>query len=216
MKNYETILFDCDGVILNSNKIKSQAFYEVAGAYSIPAAKELVEYNQQFGGVTRHEKFKYFRTNILPKYSRNAPTQQNLIAQFATHVTHGLMQCEVTPHLEEIWLKFPHSEFAVISGGDQSELRGIFKARNIDHYFSAGIWGSPANKYDIINSQFPGIVGKSTLFIGDSELDYRVAKSFGFDFIFLSDWTEMLNWQSYCNLHNIRIFKNIGDYVNVT
>ena len=216
MKNYETILFDCDGVVLNSNKIKSQAFYQVASAFSIPAAHELVEYNRKFGGVSRHEKFEHFRTNILSRYSEDEPTQEWLVGQFATYVKNGLMQCEVSPHLEDIRLKFPLSEFAVISGGDEAELRQIFKDRDIDHYFSGGIWGSPASKYDIINSQFSDIICGSTLFIGDSELDFRVAKSFGFDFIFLSDWTEMLNWRLFCEQNYISNFRNIGEYVNIT
>lgn len=216
MKTYDTILFDCDGVILNSNKIKSQAFYNIASAYSIPAARELVEYNQQFGGVSRHEKFKHFRKNILPKYSHTEPDQETLITQFATYVRNGLMECEVSPHLNDIRLQFPHAEFAIISGGDQSELTDVFSARNIDHYFTSGIWGSPATKYDNINSQFSSLVVKSTLFIGDSQLDHQVAESFGFDFIFVSDWTEMPDWQSYCDQHNVKAFRNIGDYVNVT
>ena len=216
MKKYETILFDCDGVILNSNKIKSQAFYRVASVFSIPAANELVEYNRKFGGVSRHEKFEHFRTNILPRYSEHMPSQEVLVAQFATYVTHGLMQCDVSPHLEDIRFKFPHSDFAVISGGDEAELRQIFETRHIDHYFSGGIWGSPTSKYDIINSHFSDTICESTLFIGDSELDFRVAKSFGFDFIFLSDWTEMLDWQLFCERNYISNFKNIGEYVNVS
>jgi len=33
LKQYKTLIFDCDGVILNSNKIKTQAFYDVAKIY---------------------------------------------------------------------------------------------------------------------------------------------------------------------------------------
>ena len=91
MKTYDTILFDCDGVILNSNQIKSQAFYDVASAYSIPAARELVEYNQQFGGISRHEKFKYFVNAILPKYSDIKHSEEDLITEFAKHVKQGLV-----------------------------------------------------------------------------------------------------------------------------
>ena len=31
---YQTLIFDCDGVVLNSNKIKTQAFYDVAKVYA--------------------------------------------------------------------------------------------------------------------------------------------------------------------------------------
>jgi beta-phosphoglucomutase-like phosphatase (HAD superfamily) len=38
------LIFDCDGVILTSNKIKSQAFYDVAKIYGHEPAQALKDY----------------------------------------------------------------------------------------------------------------------------------------------------------------------------
>ena len=203
MKKYETILFDCDGVIFNSNKIKSQVFYDVTYGYSIQAAQELVEYNQQYGGISRHEKFKYFVNEILPKFSHEKPSESALIASFAKHVKQRLMKCEVSPYLRDIACKFSKTQFAVVSGGYEPELREIFQARELYAYFSGGIWGSPDTKFQIIEKHFSKLNPRLTLFIGDSELDYDVAKFFGFDFVFVSGWTELRNWKNFVYANNI-------------
>ena len=44
LSKYQTLIFDCDGVILNSNKIKTQAFYEVSKIYGHKPAQILKEY----------------------------------------------------------------------------------------------------------------------------------------------------------------------------
>ena len=41
---YKTLVFDCDGVVLNSNKIKTRAFYDVASIYGHKVAKEFKDY----------------------------------------------------------------------------------------------------------------------------------------------------------------------------
>ncbi len=63
--DYKTIIFDCDGVILNSNKIKSEAFRIVASQYGDKEARKLVTYNKENGGVSRYVKFNYFINEII-------------------------------------------------------------------------------------------------------------------------------------------------------
>ena len=65
LSKYSTIIFDCDGVILNSNDIKTNAFYEIAKVYGHLPALELKNYHKINGGVSRYEKFNYLFTNIL-------------------------------------------------------------------------------------------------------------------------------------------------------
>jgi phosphoglycolate phosphatase-like HAD superfamily hydrolase len=53
------------------------------------------------------------------------------------------------------------------------------------------------------NLQFPA------LFIGDSKYDHEAATLAGLDFVFLSDWTEVSDWQSFCADNNIFVLNNI-------
>ena len=67
LTQYQTLVFDCDGVILNSNRIKTQAFYDVAKVYGHDPAQTLKDYHILNGGISRYEKFEYLFTNILQK-----------------------------------------------------------------------------------------------------------------------------------------------------
>ena len=67
LSNYKNLIFDCDGIILNSNKIKTQAFYDVVSIYGNKAANELKNYHIKNGGISRYKKFHYFSENIAKK-----------------------------------------------------------------------------------------------------------------------------------------------------
>lgn len=53
------------------------------------------------------------------------------------------------------------------------------------------------------NLRFPA------LFIGDSKYDHEAAIRAGLDFVFLSDWTEVGDWQYYCANNNIVVLNAI-------
>jgi len=213
LNKYQTFIFDCDGVILNSNKIKSDAFHKVALVCGERAAEELLAYHVRNGGISRYEKFSYFIEVIVPKYSSkvNIPTMEELLQSYATQVKRSLLTCEIAQGLYQLRKEFPNTTWCVVSGGDQEELRDIFKARKIDNLFDGGVFGSPDNKYSIMNREIEkgNIVGPAILF-GDSRLDHEVAESFDVDFIFLNKWTEFKEWEAYCSYNHIHTLKEIN------
>jgi phosphoglycolate phosphatase-like HAD superfamily hydrolase len=46
--------------------------------------------------------------------------------------------------------------------------------------------------------------------VGDAKYDFEAATRAGLDFIFISDWTEVPNWQTYCAENNITALHNIS------
>ena len=54
INSYKSIVFDCDGVILNSNSIKTQAFYDTTAFLGVDVANELKNYHLANGGVSRY------------------------------------------------------------------------------------------------------------------------------------------------------------------
>jgi len=57
---YDYLIFDCDGVILDSNRLKSQAFADALLDEPPERIKAFVRYHKQHGGISRYEKFRYF------------------------------------------------------------------------------------------------------------------------------------------------------------
>jgi len=54
LNEYQALVFDCDGVVLNSNKIKTQAFYEATKQFGHESAQALVDYHVANGGISRY------------------------------------------------------------------------------------------------------------------------------------------------------------------
>ncbi|MBE0470630.1 MAG: HAD family hydrolase, partial [Methyloprofundus sp.] len=127
ISEYKTLVFDCDGVVLNSNKIKTQAFYEATKHFGHELAQSLVDYHVANGGISRYAKFEYFITQILQQ-SFDDELNQDLLERFAAAVKQGLMNCEIAEGLEQLKAKTPNANWLIVSGGDQQELREVFAA----------------------------------------------------------------------------------------
>ena len=209
LTQYQTLIFDCDGVILNSNKIKTQAFYDVAKVYGHKPAQILKDYHVQNGGISRYKKFEYLLTNILQKPIKKQELNE-LLSNFSKEVKKALLICEVASNIKEFRDKTRNTKWLIVSGGDQAELREIFEQRGLSNYFDGGIFGSPDDKDVILKNETKNrnIIGKS-LFLGDSMYDYQAANTAKMDFIFISKWTEVKDWKKWICENEITNFNNI-------
>lgn len=189
LSKYKTIVFDCDGVVLNSNLIKTQAFYKTALPYGEQKAQALVKFHVENGGISRYKKFEFFLKDIVQADSLGC--LEALVHTYADFVYQDLLNAEVTEGLKVCREKTPYANWLIVSGGDQSELRKVFHERGLDDLFDGGIFGSPCTKTEILQRELSsGIIRPPTLFLGDSRYDELVAKEAGFDFAFVSAWTE--------------------------
>lgn len=213
LDNYQSLIFDCDGVILNSNKIKTQAFYDVSLKYGHNVAQELRDYHIRNGGVSRYKKFEYLLSNIVNE-KPDSTVLNDLLKSFAREVKKSLLKCEVAVGLNELREKTIHTKWLIVSGGDQAELRQVFSQRGLDKYFNGGIFGSPDTKETIIEREVKNQnISPPSIFLGDSKYDYQVASKYGLDFLFISGWTDVSDWEGYIKENNIQYTTNISDLV---
>ncbi|MEP4888649.1 MAG: HAD family hydrolase [Aliiglaciecola sp.] len=198
LSEYKTIIFDCDGVILNSNKVKTQAFYLAALPYGEKAANKLVEYHVARGGISRYKKFEWFIETFQSEDKTNR--LQELLDNYAKFVLDGLMKCEIANGLAELRQKTRKARWLVASGGDQNELRDVFSSRGIFELFDGGIFGSPDSKDTILDREISnGNILQPALFLGDSKYDHVASKRADLDFVFVNYWTEFRGWEQYCD-----------------
>ena len=212
ISRYKTLVFDCDGVVLNSNQLKIQAYFDVAIKYGADKkqAQALVDYHIQLGGVSRYPKFEYFLREIVKEPVTDTATQ-SLLEDFGHEVKRRLIDCEIAPGLLDLRQASPDARWMIISGGDQIELREIFVERGLDDLFNAGIFGSPANKDEILARELArGNISQPALFLGDSRYDHVASVRAGLDFIFLSNWTDFEGWQEYCDANQIPVFSKVS------
>lgn len=207
--NYQTLVFDCDGVVLNSNKVKTEAFYKAALPYGETAARQLVLHHVAHGGISRYKKFEWFLQEFVP--NADELDFKRLLSQYADEVHHGLLTCEIAVGLTELRKKTIHANWLIVSGGDQLELREVFSKRGLDKLFDGGVFGSPDSKDVILNrEQANGTIRATSLFLGDSRYDHIAASEANLDFVFLSGWSEFDSWQDYCATNQIRVVESIA------
>ncbi|MFA4955750.1 MAG: HAD-IA family hydrolase [Candidatus Methanoperedens sp.] len=177
------IIFDFDGVIIESFDIKTHAFRELFKMYP-DEVDEIVEYHQQNGGVSRYKKFKHIYSQIL-KQPLDEKTCMELGKKFSNLVVEEVIKCSYVPGvLEFIREKSRIMELFVASGTPEDELNSIMSARGISKYFK-GIYGSPDTKSEIIQEilNMEKINCKDVVFIGDTINDYNEACKVGVPFM---------------------------------
>ena len=215
--DYTTLVFDCDGVVLDSNKVKTEAFYQATLPYGEAAAQAMVDHHVANGGVSRYKKFAHFLEQIAPACAvtpQEGPDLDALLKAYADQVREGLLRCEMAPGLEALRHQTPDARWLIVSGGDQAELRDVFACRGIAAWFNGGIFGSPDTKDEILARELASNnIRQPALFLGDSKYDHQAASAAGLDFVFLSGWSEVVDWEQWIDDQGITEAGSIEDIV---
>lgn len=174
----KNIFWDFDGVILESNKIRSLGFQKVLKDFPESQVQSLIDYHEFNGGLSRYVKFRYFYQNI-----RKEEVKEEKILDISNDfskimrkllVDKKLLICE---SLNFIKSNYKDYKMHVISGSDQNELRFLCHELGISKYFIS-VLGSPTPKTKLVESVLKEnkYSNEQTIFIGDSINDYYAAK----------------------------------------
>lgn len=215
IQSYKTIVFDCDGVVLNSNKTKVNAYYAVAKRMggTDEQAQALVDHHVEKGSFPRNGKIEYYLNHIV-KQAVTPELMQQYMEAFDEILDKTLMECEQASGLFALKDASSQARWMLLSGGDQAELRRIFPRRNLAHLYEAGIFGGPDQKEHVLAREIAnGNIVFPALFVGDSKYDHQAATGAGLDFVFLSDWTELKDWQSYCAQHHVTVLGHLSELI---
>lgn len=190
---YDLYFFDCDGVILDSNNIKTNAFHETLKNLNSDKIDKFIEFHLKNNGISRREKFKYYLNNISKLYS--ASSLNLFLDEFHKIVLRDLYSCSfINGFLEFIsYLHKNKKKCFVISAGLDRELKLVFNEKDIFKYFD-GIYGSSFSKQEHIGKIFNLHKSQNGVFFGDSKSDYIVSKDMSLDFVFVKCKS---NWNTY-------------------
>lgn len=212
---YRSWVFDCDGVLLNSNPIKTEAFRQVASVYGTEAVDALVDYHRRHGGVSRFRKIAYLFETILDR-SAEPGEAERVLDDFAAICRREVLVCAEAPGLRDLLVALSEGcSRLVVSGAEENELRWVLEARGLAPLFDA-IHGSPAAKPAILaDARRRGLLSEPGVFVGDSLTDYQAATQAGLDFVFVSRWTEMPGWQAFFADKPVRICDGLDDLLGM-
>jgi HAD superfamily hydrolase (TIGR01549 family) len=180
----KAIIFDFDGVILESAIIKTAAFAEVVKDYPREQADAFVKYHMAHMGISRHVKFKYFIEEILHEpYTDDK--EKELADDFERIVYEQVMKCSFVPGAKEFLEKnYDKYDLYIASGTPDEEMGRVIEGRSLKRYFK-GVYGSPAKKTEIIRAilKKDGLNKSEAIFVGDAGTDMKAAEETGLVFI---------------------------------
>ena len=174
------IVFDCDGVILESVPVKTRAFARIAAPFGVAAVDRLVMYHKAHGGVNRYKKFEWLYREVLGREI----TQEELAElgrKFAAIAFEEVCRCDLVPGVEAVLKHWQgRVPMYVCSGAPHEELHVILKGRGLDRYF-AGIYGAPPAKAELLRGIIDraGVDPATAVMIGDSVTDLDAAALVG-------------------------------------
>ena len=173
----KTILWDFDGVILDSMKIKGNGFRELFKEYDEKYLDLIEDYHYRNGGVSRFEKIRYFYEDILNKNILDDKVE-NLAKKFATIITENLFDSHnlILDSIEFIEKNHKNYNFHIVSGAEDKELNELCQYFKLDRYFIS-INGSPTKKSVLVKNTLEkyGYKKNETILIGDAITDYNAS-----------------------------------------
>lgn len=182
--NLQAVVFDFDGVIIDSIPTKSHAFAHVLRDYPDSSTKALLQYHKENGGVSRRLKFEHFFKHIEPK-PLDSIDLNSLEEEFGDYVMSTLKNRkyliqDCLNFIEKIRHELP---LYVASAAFENEVKFLCKHHNISKYFKE-IYGYPVKKPDALKA-IAGSLRTCTsklLLVGDSKSDLNAAHDAGTNF----------------------------------
>lgn len=175
------IIFDCDGIILESVDAKAKAYIRLAEPFGKDAVQRFREYEAMHRGVSRYEKFTWFFQEVLGR----AITQDELAdwsERFVAYSDTELSSCEFVPGFQDV-LQTWHGRVPlyVASGTPQLYLERLLEEKGIADAFSR-IYGTPPGKTERVRQALSHARiahPSSAVMVGDSPVDMDAAERAG-------------------------------------
>ncbi len=179
----KAIIFDLDGVIIESAEIKTRAFELLFADYP-DKLPEMIDYHKRNAGISRYVKFQHFYEKILGQ-ELSPENEQGLGDRFSQLVLERVIKAPLVMGVED-FLKDNHRHYLlfVVSGTPEEELHYILRQQGLDIYFR-GAYGTPRTKPALIKQVLAEhqLLTKEAVFVGDAESDKAAAAEAGIIFI---------------------------------
>lgn len=171
------LVFDCDGVILDSVPVKTRAFARLAEPYGEEARDRFVMYHAVHGGVSRYLKFEWFFREILDR-EITPEEKAEWSKKFEEYALDEVRKCDLIPGVKQTLERWHNIlPMYVCTGAPQKEVAFILEERGLTRYF-ADILGSPPVKAEllrIIVNDLACVLPEEALMVGDATTDRDAA-----------------------------------------
>jgi phosphoglycolate phosphatase-like HAD superfamily hydrolase len=175
--------FDCDGVLLESAVIKTQAFADLFADHDPDVVSAIVALHVRHGGLSRYAKFEMIYRDILRRDLADDESAA-LGSRLSELIDDAMRSCRQVDGLEEALALSAEATRVVISGTPQDDLTRTLTERGLLGRFDAVI-GSPTEKPAAILAWLERcrLEAQDAVLIGDAWSDWDAAQQTGIRFV---------------------------------
>lgn len=184
LSKYETYIFDCDGVLLDSNLLKIDAMGKALKHAGVDhsTTKLCLQYFASNFGKSRYHHVWYFCESILGKYDCTDEFKKIILTHFNDECDTLYFKADKTAFVDDA-LHVLKGDRYVASGSEQGQLRRVLLDKFPADMF-IGVYGSPTSKLQIVEGILDGPAARvDSVLVGDSLADLNVAVAAGIDFV---------------------------------
>ncbi|MBB1347097.1 HAD family hydrolase [Pseudoalteromonas sp. SG45-2] len=184
ISKFNIYIFDCDGVILDSNQLKIDAMQRALESTisDLDKVKACVDYFRNNFGRSRFHHVDVFIEQFLEldKVTENE-AKENILKEYSAQCKSLYLQSDITPGFIEFINQLSGKKY-IASGSEQQELRDVFKARGLNVYFDE-IYGSPTKKSDLVAGILKSNNSLNAAMFGDAISDLEASQVNNIEFI---------------------------------
>ena len=210
---YDLIIFDCDGVILDANILKINAMKNalIDSGIALCEAEQCAKFFAENFGKSRFYHVDYFVEHLINiKEPEVKHFKKSLLTAYSLQCKTLYLSANITPFINELLIKNTAIKY-VASGSEQQELRDVFKHRQLDSYFKE-ILGSPEKKVNHVTNIVNRHPRLNAVMIGDAVSDLEAAKANNIDFIFYSPFSNVdATMRELCLSYNYQIIDSFEE-----
>lgn len=181
----KVLIFDFDGVIVDSNKIKADAFAKLFDSQGEEFKEKVREFHFRHPNLSRYEKI----TELcrLAGISANAVVLKEMANTFSKYISENLHEIKPLNGALDFLAKHHEKRKFIVSRADKQEIIKIITNLGIDDYF-VEVYGMELPKTEallkIIRDE--DVSKEEAIFFGDAESDMLAANEAGVHFSLVS------------------------------
>ena len=181
-KDYDLVIFDFDGVLVDSNVAKLNSFCQAASEFS--TIKE-VEFEKCAQSGSRFQILRCMLDIIKQRsgFSVELGDLENSYEEKLESKILKMKKCELLGKMKRV---FPNSEWAIVSASEHKWLNRTVSKVFPEDYFDR-VLGAPSSKSMHFSNL--NVRSRKTMSIGDTFADYEVSSNHTSDFFLVDEWS---------------------------
>lgn len=196
-----SLVFDLDGVILDSEAVKLHAFESLFSDH-VAELPRIRAYNESQRGIPRETKFRFICQHILESADADSLVHR-LMGNYKQALDTALAGVSLIPGIKAFLQKTSYPKY-ICSSAPMYEIVAAVRRHGIEHHFQA-LYGYPDRKAEVL-TRLKQQCDHPIVFFGDAEADHDAAKAAGVSFILVegSKGLQPLNGESVPTIQDFR------------